>query len=142
MKHSKLFLFYKFDSLELLGNAYKWQVNKYDVFKTSFDLYCIDYLPLQYLFRDEENENWTTTTTAQSTCEERPQPQPQFDLITHPNNNINTIFFYNKTPQPQPQHNFFSRKTPQPNYNIIFLPKSPQCVVLPQFCHKIGVLTR
>ena len=44
------------------------------------------------LGRDVQNEKWstTTTTTTQSTCEER--PQPQLDLITHPNNNINTIF--------------------------------------------------
>ena len=89
--------------------------------------------------RDEQNENWTTTTTTQSTCEEwpQPQPQPQFDLITHPNNNINPIFLQYGTTTPT---QFFSRKTPQPNHNTIFLLNSPQFVVPPQFYHKNWVI--
>ena len=59
-------------------------------------------------------------------------------VCTHPNSNINTIFSQYDTTTPTPTQ-FFSKKTPQPNHNTIFLPKSPKFVVLAQLYHKIGV---
>ena len=48
------------------------------------------------------------------------------------------VYFYNRTPQPQPQYNVFQEK----HHNTIFLSNASQFFVLPQFYYKIGVITR
>ena len=97
------------------------------------------YISFSMSTRNKHNENWKTptTTTTQSTSEEwpQPQPQPQFDLITHPNNNINTIFSQTDTTT-LTQPNFFSRKRPQHNVYSKITPICCSTKILPQNCGK------